>query len=166
MDPIAFDTLARSFVTPGSRRRLLGRVLAALPLAGALGAWEDEPGTSVAHPVERIQKRRRHHHHKGGSLGCSQCEAGETCCGGNCTSLASDSDNCGACGNACPALGMCTGGRCCVLPLAPNLPSNCSATLPCCAGTCVGGTCCLTTGAPCTGNGDSCCGGCSNGACT
>ena len=61
MDPSAFDTLVRSFATADTRRRVLARLVAALPLAGTLAAREDGPGANAAHPVARIQQRRDHH---------------------------------------------------------------------------------------------------------
>jgi hypothetical protein len=47
MDPTAFDTLTRSFMTAGSRR-LLARLAAALPIAGVLAAREDGPEANAA----------------------------------------------------------------------------------------------------------------------
>ena len=48
MDPTAFDTLTRSFMTAGSRRRLLARLVAALPIAGVLAARVDGPEANAA----------------------------------------------------------------------------------------------------------------------
>lgn len=49
------------------------------------------------------------------AAGCNDkltCPQGETACGGRCVSLLSDADHCGACGNACGALGVCSAGTC------------------------------------------------------
>ena len=64
--------------------------------------------------------------------GVGPCPAGETCCGGGCTSLATDFDNCGFCGTMCTtsadtcAAGVC---RCGTGPV-------CDLDYPCTAGTC------------------------------
>jgi hypothetical protein len=47
--------------------------------------------------------------------GCNKelvCPKGEMGCGGRCVSLLSDKANCGACGNACDALEVCSAGSC------------------------------------------------------
>jgi hypothetical protein len=45
-----------------------------------------------------------------------RCPRGESCCAGGCTTLGSDVNDCGACGNVCPtpenATAACTGGVC------------------------------------------------------
>lgn len=43
----------------------------------------------------------------------TSCLNGETCCGGTCTTLISDSNNCGSCGNKCTGItSLCIGGLC------------------------------------------------------
>ncbi|MFT4039176.1 MAG: hypothetical protein QM692_13400 [Thermomicrobiales bacterium] len=37
----------------------------------------------------------------GGTLQCGSCEAGLTCCAGQCVDTLSDESNCGTCGNVC-----------------------------------------------------------------
>ena len=91
------------------------------------------------------------------------CPPGRTNCGAGatCVNLSSDSNNCGACNNKCPAGQSCCGAICVDLS---RDPSNCGAcgntctTGYCCAGTCgvrCGGGCC-PAGQPCCG-GRSCC---------
>jgi hypothetical protein len=58
MEPATFDTLIRSLSSAGSRRRVLARMLGALPLAGALATLGDGREADAAHPAARIQKRR------------------------------------------------------------------------------------------------------------
>lgn len=48
----------------------------------------------------------------GGSGGAPGCAAGATSCGSTCAYLATDNDNCGACGHACPASAACVDGAC------------------------------------------------------
>jgi hypothetical protein len=58
------------------------------------------------------------------------------CCGGvSCVDLQSDTQNCGTCGDACPAGDVCQAGSCVTAP--------CSSGLACAGGdTCCGGSCC------------------------
>jgi hypothetical protein len=56
MDPVAFDTLARAIAQPGTRRRLLGRLLVGVPLLGALAPGR-EAGVAAERPLERLQRR-------------------------------------------------------------------------------------------------------------
>ena len=79
------------------------------------------------------------------------CSAGQMMCASSCTSVASDSRNCGACGNACAIGQMCTSGQC-----------VCSGGLLACGGQCV-----ASNAAHC-GSCDAVCGadqGCLNGSC-
>ncbi len=66
------------------------------------------------------------------------CTGSETCCpvtGGDpvCADLQSDEDDCGSCGNDCPAGESCSGGLCMLVPCEPA----CTGGLTCCNGTCV-----------------------------
>jgi hypothetical protein len=56
MDPVAFDTLARAIAQPGTRRRLLGRLLVGVPLLGALAPGR-EAALAAERPLERLQRR-------------------------------------------------------------------------------------------------------------
>jgi stigma-specific protein Stig1 len=60
----------------------------------------------------------------------SVCPTGTACCSGTCTSVNSDPNNCGACGNICPAAApSCNQGVC--------TASACAAGLTSCGGVCV-----------------------------
>jgi hypothetical protein len=65
----------------------------------------------------------------GGSLYChaASCATGESVCGGACSDLQSDRDNCGACGKACGDGMSCYGGQC---------AESCTGTETRCGGTC------------------------------
>src|SRR5829696_5688661 len=63
MDPSALDTLARSFHVSGSRRRLLRRLVASLPLLGALAVVSDEEG-AAERPIDRLQRRTQQRNRK------------------------------------------------------------------------------------------------------
>jgi hypothetical protein len=58
------------------------------------------------------------------------CPAGQVACADRCVDLASDSLDCGACGNACPAGERCAGGAC-----------GCGPGAAACGGRCVGTSC-------------------------
>jgi hypothetical protein len=95
-----------------------------------------------------------------------RCLAGSVACDGTCVRLATDSANCGACGNACGAGRVCSNGACaetCADPLATcgvgaaagcadtrNDPANCGGCGQACpAGQlCTGSACTATCGAP------------------
>ena len=62
MDPSAFDTLVRSFATSGTRRWLV-RLMAALPLGGALSTLgQDE--AAAERPHERLARRTQQRNRK------------------------------------------------------------------------------------------------------
>ncbi len=62
---------------------------------------------------------------------CGACDPGLAECGSGCADLASDADNCGACGNACPSGAACAGGAC-LLPFG----ASCDANAACASGIC------------------------------
>lgn len=148
MDPNRFDDLTKSLATGLTRRRALGG------LVGALGSIF---GLGSSASASRC-------HHKGqvcaadadccGALQCTDgvcsrpsrdkpprtrgCEEGQTRCHGACVTIANDQNNCGACGNVCPATTpVCSDGACICTD-----SSTCGEGMVCCGGTCVAGDCC------------------------
>ncbi|MHB8416744.1 MAG: hypothetical protein ACYDCL_01625 [Myxococcales bacterium] len=102
-----------------------------------------------------------------GSCSSSGCSAGLTLCNGVCTSMSSDPNNCGSCGNVC-ASGTCAGGVCstgCASGLSlcsgactdtSTDPNNCGGCgVVCSSGSCAGGVCGSSTLA-CGHPGDFC----------
>jgi plastocyanin len=127
-----------------------------------------------------------------GDLGATDagCASPLFLCGGECVDLRSSARNCGACGNACPAAGLCLNGSClacggcspgstccgsaCVdLSTNPNHCGSCGTTCPagrpCSAGVCIaddcpGGQFCAGTCVR-TSTDPSNCGGCGQRCC-
>jgi hypothetical protein len=114
---------------------------------------------------------------------CCSCTAGQQCCQGTCTTLATDQLSCGLCGNACTAGMSCVGGACGICT--PNCTAKTCGSNGCggSCGTCAAGTACFGgTCTACTPNclnatcGDDGCGGtcgkcaanqtCAGGTCT
>jgi hypothetical protein len=83
-------------------------------------------------------------------------------CSAGCTDVTQDSNNCGGCGNTCPASHpMCEGSACCNLA-----PGACNGDSDCCSPgqvyggeLCQGGSCCNWTGHFCGGTYPPCCSG-------
>lgn len=113
------------------------------------------------------------------------CPTGQTNCGGICVYLASDNNNCGACGAVCPQNESCSGASCtcaapstlcpstrcnvrpcrCVDPLSdPNNCGGCGNVCPF-GGGCAQGVCCLAQGSACTDNAQCCSTFCASGVC-
>jgi hypothetical protein len=63
MDPSAFDTLARSVVQAGTRRRLLARLLVGVPLLGALAVGRENEA-AAERPIDRLQQRTQQRNRK------------------------------------------------------------------------------------------------------
>jgi hypothetical protein len=55
MAPPAFEALTRAFQTGGSRRRLLRRLVASLPLVGVVAGGAEE--SAAERPIDRVQGR-------------------------------------------------------------------------------------------------------------
>lgn len=55
------------------------------------------------------------------ATGNQTCLAGQTLCNGTCTNTNDDSQNCGKCGNVCPANAVCISGVCSAYPT-PGVP--------------------------------------------
>ena len=82
------------------RKGLNGAVAAGVMIwaAAAVGACSSDPGTTVIT----------------GSDAAVGCGAGSQACGGVCTVIARDSENCGACGTKCASGQVCSQGACAV----------------------------------------------------
>jgi hypothetical protein len=90
----------------------------------------------------------------------SDCPSGGTLCGDTCTSVLTDGNNCGACGDVCPAGDVCTAGTCVLAPPKCTPPQAYCGT----------GTTCTDLGSDpnnCGGCGEVCAAGdtCQNGIC-
>jgi hypothetical protein len=163
MDPVAFDTLARAIAQPGTRRRLLGRLLVGVPLLGALAPGGEE-AAAAERPLERLQgrtpqrnrqqrnnRRRNTNNNKKNNNGGGGQNSGNRLQNPNkCRSSA----DCG--GRACCS------GTCCQPPA-----NQCNLAELCCAPNCAGRQC----GPDGCGRGGTCgscprCQTCSGGSCT
>lgn len=198
MDGTRFDRIARQFAASTSRRSLLTAALGgAAGVAGALLQHRAEaavlrgPGeicrkngdcaSNFCGPADRTGRRR-----------CA-CSEGQVACDGACvdpeTAFASDDDNCGACGVACPTLQSCCDGACvpswsvcdgvccastqvcyedaCCDPLSPvDVCENaCGEQSVGCGQTTNCGACCGEGGSGCEGDNDCCSGACVENAC-
>ena len=117
MDDSHFDQLARAFGALRTRRTAL-LLLGGVAAAPALGTSDAE-----AKPKKKRKKK--------------PCKARWKKCGGKCVSLQTDDNNCGACGNRCPANQTCRAGQC-ETSLPPGCPDNqvCNGNGRCRAGVC------------------------------
>lgn len=141
MDNMSFDALARSLTALQPRRSFLNAV-AGVAVSSAVGAWRGPDG------IEARKKHKRKH---------KKCKAPNTTCGGTCTALPSDPQNCGRCGQACATGESCANGHC-------SAGTQCSTGLTRCDGACVNLT---TDRANCGACGQGCAAGatCQGGNC-
>jgi hypothetical protein len=120
MDPSAFDTLARSIVAAGTRRRLLA-LLAGVPLAGAFSTRSDETTAAPRRKRRSIRNRRQSgddkDNRKGKRKGQDQAESktdpscGDTpCFSGVC--CGKDNTCCFPPANQCNLAGLCCAPNC------------------------------------------------------
>jgi hypothetical protein len=112
MNAHQFDDLTRLLARGGSRRDML-KVVGALLVAGLAGMLGMEP----AHAKEKQCRHDRHCARPRGGTGGICCEGvccpspEYNCCHGVCTDI-HDPNNCGQCGNVCPAGTTCPFGSC------------------------------------------------------
>ena len=164
MDPSAFDTIVRAFATVGTRRRLV-RLLAALPLGGALVGLGQEAGAEKPH--ERLHRRTEQRYRKqrnrnqrnknqnqnnknnlnnngnnkhdndggGGGGPCNAKKCPQGCCAGRTCAAGNSVAQCGTGGAACQA---CATGELCVSGTCRTVPcTHCPAVEQCIDGGCV-----------------------------
>jgi hypothetical protein len=116
VEPTKFDDLTKALATATSRRQAL-KTIAATTIGGVLGL----AGIGTAFGAPKC--------HRNG-LGCDTnsqccsgycdpttgtcaCPSGQTNCSGTCVNTQNDPNNCGGCGNVCPAAGLaCINGGC------------------------------------------------------
>ena len=73
---------------------------------------------------------REHARRPCSATGGPACSAGQTCCSAGCATTSTDSNNCGKCGNVCPATAACVGGTCVASEGAYNPTENPSILTP------------------------------------
>lgn len=130
MEPSRFDELTKALATSTSRRQAI-KTIAATTLGGMLAL----SGIGPAFAKCKGSGSKCHH-----AKQC--CGTMSGCCGGTCTDLSSDRNNCGSCGKVCPPTQVCSGGQCGCPPGRTKL----------CNGTCVISSC-ASSGCP---NGCTC----------
>lgn len=123
MDDIRFDQIARSVAGSRSRRGFLKALAGgvAAGLVAAVGARD----ASAKPPEQECRNKGQTcsavmtccddlHCCKGHCQEepCKPCKAGQKVCDGKCTSVKSDENNCGECGNVCSPGQTCSGGHC------------------------------------------------------
>jgi hypothetical protein len=150
VDAQRFDQLVRSLSEAGTRRGLL-RLVASLPLAGALLAlWDEEEADAHG---RRKRRKKRHKHGKGknkgnrkgkrkGKRACQPESAAQTCAGrcGTVTNNCQQSVDCGpcTCTPACPVCQLCDAASRTCGPNPATVGQSCGATGQTCQrdGTC------------------------------
>jgi hypothetical protein len=175
MDPTRFDTLTKSLCCPGTRRGLV-RLVAALPLAGALGGLLGEERADGQGNVAGVgggggrRRRRRGRHHPGQDKKhrkgkrkqrpqctpacdiCFTCKDGPNTPGTCVVDPAQQGESCGSGGKVCQSDGTCVCTPC--EPTSCNQTNICGQPVDCCtqAGAtnpgCEAGACCEFTVAP------------------
>jgi hypothetical protein len=144
MNPTAFDTLARAFTTAGSRRRLLARLVAALPAVGVLAAREDGPAASAA---KRNRQQRNNpnnnnpnnnpNNNKNRNKGKGQdpvCTVGQIC------------GQPSTCPTDCFCVQSVEGPNFCIQFTADNCLTRCTSSAECAGGFCATAQCCSSGG--------------------
>src|SRR5215216_1371615 len=155
MDASRFDSLARSLIVAGSRRRTLVALAASLGLlvsadpddAAAAKSGRCTPQCGECQRCKRGHCRKTKHHKKRCKRGKCQpvsegtpCTVG-SCCGGRCVNTRGNEANCGACGVACPAGLNCCRGVCTNRATDPANCGRCGTVCPPTAPVCSAGIC-------------------------
>lgn len=139
MDSQRFDAFAQALAKASSRRMAMRHLVGLLAGANLI---RSSPST--------VRGRRKHRPRC--DSGLTRCRAGKPRPGRQkrpCVDLQSDTDHCGACGNACPSAAACKAGQCQSssgnLPSTPPPGPGAGSELPCgpenCIGCCNGTTC-------------------------
>jgi hypothetical protein len=139
MDGSQFDTLARAIAQSGSRRRLLARLIASLPVVGVLavvGAGE----SAAERPIDRVQGRTPQRNRKQRNTRNNNNQNNKK----NNRNNRNTNDGGGArlgAGDACLTPADCASGACCQGTCCQPPATQCNLAGLCCAPNCAGRQC-------------------------
>lgn len=124
MDPTAFDTLVRSFSMADTRRQVLWRLAALLPVAGlGLMPGQDAKGRGRSHGRNRAhhpgQRKDNSKGRRKGQTGtqeddCGGCPTGQVCCGSGQSASCCDPRSCCLSSGGDGPLTCCSRPSCCL----------------------------------------------------